>query len=306
MSKIKVGSHTIETSNEKKVLFPGEKITKGDLIVYYHEIARRMLPHLKDRPAVMHRFPDGVKSSGFYEKNLPDHFPKWIGRVTLKKEGGKITHVVCNDVATLVYLANQACITPHVWLSKKGKLDYPDQIIFDLDPSGDDFGVVRHAAVSLRKLLREVGLTAFVKTSGSRGLHVHVALDRSANFDAARSFARDVAKVLAGRDPKHLTTEQRKNKRRGRVFLDTNRNAYGQTAAPPYSVRPKEGAPVAAPLDWNELKDSKLNPQTYTILNIFKRLGRKQDPWKGMGRSAASLKKAREKLDRLRAKHQED
>jgi bifunctional non-homologous end joining protein LigD len=299
MSKVKVGLHTIEISNENKVLFPGQKITKGDLIAYYHEIAKRMLPYLEDRPVVMHRFPDGVSKQGFYEKRVPDHFPKWISRVTVKKEGGEITHGVCNDAATLVYLANQACITPHVWLSKKDKLDYPDQMIFDLDPSGDDFGMVRQTAVSLRKLLKQVGLIAFVKTSGARGLHVHVPLNRNANFDTVRSFARDVANALAERDPKHLTTEQRKNKRRGRVFLDTNRNAYGQTAAPPYSIRPKEGAPVATPLDWNELKDSKLKPQTYTIRNIFKRLSQKDDPWSDFSRHAASLNSARKKLDRL-------
>lgn len=297
----KVGDHTVELSSLEKVLFPDDGITKGDLIDYYRRIAETMLPYLEERPLSMERFPDGLDGSSFYQKEIPDYFPDWIDRTAIDVKGEKTTQqqVVCNNGATLVYLANQACLTPHVWLSQVDRLDHPDRLIFDLDPPGADFEPVRRAAQALRDILEEVELSSFVMTTGSQGLHVVVPLDRQAEFDAVRSFARELVEQLATRAPQQLTTAVRKEKRDDRVFLDYLRNAYGQTAVPPYAVRAKAGAPVATPLAWEELGNSELHAQSYTIHNIFRRLGQKSDPWAGISQHAHSLTTPQERLAAL-------
>ncbi len=301
MSKRTFGSLEVETSHEDKVYFPGEGITKGDLLAYYANVAEVMLPYLAGRPVTMHRFPDGIDGESFYHKEAPDYFPDWIERVTVTKEGGTVHHVLVEKAAALVYVANQGCITPHVWLSRKDKLRHPDQLIFDLDPPGDGFAAVKDAARDVRALLEDLGLAVFVKTTGSRGLHVLAPLDRSADFDAVRGFAQDAARVLASRHPDRLTTQVRREKRRGRLFLDTARNVYAQTAVAPYAVRALPEAAVAAPLDWDELGDSSLTARRYTLGNVLRRLGQREDPWKGMMRHARALSRPREKLDRLLA-----
>lgn len=295
MTKLKIDGQTIEISNQDKVFFPQAGLTKGDLIDYYRRIAETMLPYLKERPLSMQRFPDGIEGEGFYQKQVPEYFPDWIDRVAVavKEDEDEQPQVVCNQAATLVYLANQACITPHAWLSRQDKLDCPDRLIFDLDPPDNDFEPVRFAAQLLREALEERGLTPFVMTTGSRGLHVVTPLDRQADFDTVRLFARELAKLLADREPDRLTVEPRKDKRKGRLFLDYLRNAYAQTAVPPYAVRAKPGAPVATPLDWDELNNSELHSQQYTMQNVFLRLGQKKDPWQGMMDKAGSLAKAR-------------
>jgi bifunctional non-homologous end joining protein LigD len=246
----------------------------------------------------MQRYPNGIQAEGFFQKAAPDYFPDWIRRVTVSKEGGTVEHVVCDNAATLVYLANQGCITPHVWLSRADRVDNPDRLIFDLDPPGDDFEVVRFAAGELRGLLGELGLDPFLMATGGRGLHLVVPLDRRADFDAARAFARGVAEVLTARHPRRLTTEARKNKRRGRLFLDTMRNAYAQTAVPPYAVRARPGAPVAMPLTWKELDDPDLRGSSWNTRNAPARVTG-GDPWIGMSRRARSLSAPRRKLDRI-------
>jgi bifunctional non-homologous end joining protein LigD len=299
--KIEIGGHSMEISNAEKLLFPGDKISKGDVVDYYRRIAGVMLPYLEGRPLTMHRFPDGIGGEGFYQQAVSDYFPKWIERAPVKKEGGEVSHVVCNNAATLVYLANQACITPHVWLSRQDQLHHPDLLVFDLDPPDDDFAPVRDAALMLRELLDELGLKSFLKTTGSRGLHVTVPLDRSSDFDEVRALARQIARVLVKRQPQRLTDEQRKEKRGQRVFVDTLRNSYGQTAVAPYALRAKPGAPVAAPLAWEELRDGKLHARSYNLNNIFRRLAQKKDPWRGIWKSARSLKPAKERLEALEA-----
>ncbi len=297
---LQVGSQTVGITHAAKVLFPDDGLTKGDLIAYYHRIAATMLPYLKGRPVMMHRFPRGIKDQGFYQKEIGDYFPDWVKRATLPKQDGSTDYVVCDDAATLVYLAEQDCITPHVWLSRADRPDNPDLMIFDLDPSDGDFAPVRRAAEALRDLLTELGLPSFLKTTGSRGLHVAVPLDRRAGFDPVRAFARDVAGHLAKLDPQNLTVEHHKDKRRGRVYIDAMRNGYAQTAVAPYAVRARPGAPVAAPLDWDELKDTKLNSRSYTMTNIFRRLERQKDPWDGLWRRAASLDEAAKRLNTMR------
>lgn len=299
--KIKVGSRIIEVANLDKVMFPDQGITQGDLVDYYRRIAETMLPYLEGRPLTMQRFPDGIDGEGFYQKEAPHYFPDWIRRVSIevKEDGRQQPQVICDDVATLVYLVDQGCITFHVWLSRADKLHHPDRLIFDLDPPDDDFEPVRSAAQSLHDVLEDIGLVPFVMTTGSRGLHVVVPLDRSADFDTVRSFARDLAGVLTKKKPDSLTTEMRKAKRGDRLFLDYLRNSYGQNSVAPYAVRAKPGAPVATPLDWDELSDPDLHSQSYTLENVFRRLGQKEDPWKGMMRHARSLSEPRQRLDEL-------
>lgn len=302
MTNLSFGRYTVEISNEDKVFFPDAGITKGDVIAYYRKIADTILPHLKDRTLSMQRFPDGITSDGFYQKEAGDYFPDWIKTVKIKKKNGSNNQVVIENAATLVYLANQGMITPHIWLSRIDKPDHPDRLVFDLDPPGDDFGPVRTAAKELVAFLDDLGLPAFVQTTGSTGLHLAVPLDRSENFDSVRDFAQKIASILADRHPDDLTTEVRKQKRRGRVFLDTARNAYGQTFVAPYSLRPRADAPVAAPITFKELDRSSLSPRKYTIRNIFHRLGAVHDPWRNINRRAVSLAKARRALDRAAGK----
>ncbi len=237
---------------------------------------------------------------GFYEKKIPDHFPGWIDRVQVevKERHQRQDQVVCNDAAALVYLADQACITPHVWLSRVDRLHCPDRLVFDLDPPGEDFEAVRFAARVLRGLLEELELLSFLMTTGSRGLHVVVPLDRATDFEEARDFARDVVNLLAQRHPDRLTTELRRDQRQGRLFLDIPRYAYGQTPVPPYCLRARPGAPVATPLDWEELGDGELGSQSYTVANIFRRVGQKQDPWRNFRRHAQRLRSHHASLDR--------
>ncbi len=299
MTSIEIDRHEIALSNADKVLFPESGLTKGDLVDYYRRIADVALPHLRGRPLSLQRFPDGIGSHGFFQKDRPDYFPAWIEGKALSKEDGSVTYVVADNAATLVYLANQACITPHVGLSRVDRIDAPDRLIFDLDPSGDDFSEVQDAARKVRALLAELDLVSFVQTTGSRGLHVVVPLDRSADFDEVRGFARALAQHLARQHPDTLTVEQRKQARGDRVFLDYLRNAYGQTAVAPYAVRAIEGAPIATPLTWPEALAPDMSPRKYTISNIFRRLGQTGDPWAHIDREATSLAAAHERLRAL-------
>jgi bifunctional non-homologous end joining protein LigD len=296
---IRIGRHEVRITHPEKLLFPDDGVTKQDLIDYYRSIASWILPHLRGRPLVLERYPDGINEPGFFQKDTPSYYPGWIKMVTVKKVGGSVRHVVCDNAATLVYLANQACVTPHIWLSRTDKLDVPDQMVFDLDPSGDSFEPVKAAARSFKELLDHLGLPAYLKTTGLRGLHVAVPLKRREDFDTVRAFAREVARVIVSQEPGERTLEQRKSMRRGRVFVDTNRNAYAQTVAPAYAVRARRGAPVSVPLDWSELKSRNLRPDGVTIWNIFDRLEAVCDPWADFWWRGVSLNVARRRLERL-------
>lgn len=301
MSKRHYGRYSVETSNEDKVFFPGIGLTKGGLIEYYERIADRMIPHLRDRPLVLQRFPDGIEEEGFYQKQVREHFPDWITRkqVAVTTTGTRQDLVVCDNKASLVYLINQGCITLHPWLSRSDRIEHPDSLIVDLDPADGGFDEARRAALRVRDLFEAIDLPCYVKLTGSKGLHVLVPLDRSADFDATRDFARSAMELLARRHPEHLTTEQRKSKRKGRVYLDIGRNAYAQTAVAAWSVRPLPEAPVAAPVAWRDVEESGLGPRDYTVENVFRRIADRDDPWAGLRRRAHALAPARERLDRL-------
>lgn len=296
---VTLGGRRVELSNLDKVFFPDSGLTKGDVVDYYRRVAKHMLPFLVDRPLAVQRFPDGIGKEGFYQKNRPDHFPDWIEPVEVETGEGTHTHVVCQDAATLVYLANQACVAFHGWLSRKDALQRPDQLVFDLDPSGKGFDSVRFAARVVRELLADLECTSFVKTTGSRGLHVVVPIARDTDFDDVRQLAHDIADVAASREPRRLTTKTRKDARRGRLFVDYLRNSYAQHAVVPYSLRALPDAPVATPLAWSELDDSELDAQTWHIGNLFRRLGQRDDPWKGWRRHAVSPASLRKRLRKL-------
>jgi bifunctional non-homologous end joining protein LigD len=263
-----------------KILFPKSGITKGDLLHYYEKAAKYMLPYMQDRPITMRRFPSGIDQTRFYQKRVPKYFPKWLDTVIVKKEGGTLEEVVCNSEEAILYLAGQAVISFHIWMSRQDKIDYPDKIVFDLDPSIDDFNVVIDAAILLRQVLEyQLDLKAYVMTTGSRGLHVVVPIIRKYAFDQVRAFVRNIAEYIADSHPDRFTTEIRKAKRKDRLFIDYLRNSYAQTSVAPYSVRARENAPVAMPLSWEELSKPGLTARSYTIKNAFKRLSQITDPW---------------------------
>jgi bifunctional non-homologous end joining protein LigD len=302
MSITEIGGHEIELKNLEKVFFPDACITKGDVVDYYREMAEVMLTHLEDRPLSLQRFPDGIEEEGFFQQDRPDYFPDWIADVALARSGkgdGPVHHVLCNDTATLVYLANQAVLTLHGWLALADRPKHPDRLIFDLDPPDEDFTAVRYAARRVGELMEAIGLTPHVMTTGSRGLHVLAPLDAGTHFDAVRDLARAMADHLANEHPDRLTVEQRKDKREGRLYLDVMRNAYGQTAVVPYTLRAKAGAPVATPLDWEELDRSDLGPQSYDLRSVRKRLAQKDDPWGNVRPHAASATLAGERLEKV-------
>jgi bifunctional non-homologous end joining protein LigD len=293
----------IDISRPDKELIPASgpaaAVTKLDLATYYAGVAPAMVPFLRDRPLNLQRFPDGIEGKSFFEKKAPGHFPDFINTVEVSTANGEQHQVVAGDERSLVYLADQACITPHTWLSTAEDLDHPDQLVFDLDPSVEGLAAVRRATRLVGDLLDDLGLTTYLKTTGSRGYHVLVPLRRSWTFDEVRAFAREVAEVLVEREPELLTLEARKDKRGDRVLIDVQRNGYGQTAVPPYAVRARPRAPVSTPIRWAEL--SRVRPDQYTIRSIGRRLVRMNDPWKGLRRRGQGLDKAHERLRKLKA-----
>lgn len=286
----------VTITRPEKVMFPNAEITKAAVADYYAELAEHMLGHLSDRPISMQRWPDGVGGFSFYEKKVPDHFPDWISTVAVDTANGPQQQVMVQDRQSLVYLADQACLTPHVWLSTAGALNCPDQMIFDLDPSADDLGAVRKATRIVGQAMEDLGLTTFLKTTGSRGYHIVVPLRANATFDQVREFAHALADTTAEGHSDLITTEQRKDQRGDRIFVDVLRNAYGQTAVPPYALRGRSGAPVATPIDWDEL--SRVKPDQYDLNAVQHRLRQRSCPWQGLRRHAQDIGRAAAALER--------
>jgi len=299
---VRAGKRTVEVHRPDKVLFPGgdgaKEYTKADLVDYYRAVAPFMLPHLRGRPLMLERHPDGLDGPRFMQKNTPDSYPEWISRVEVPKEGGTVCHTVCDDTATLLYLADQACLTLHRWLSRAGSVERPDRMVFDLDPAGDDdFALVREAAGLLGELLDELSLPSALMTTGSRGLHVVVPLNGRHDVDEVREFAKDVADTLVAGHPDRLTTAARKKDRGDRLYLDIQRNAYAQTAVAPFTVRAKPGAPVATPMAWAQLDDPGLDARRWTIADAVEQA--RTDPWAGVMAKGRALGPARRRLNAL-------
>lgn len=285
-------------THPEKVLFPDDGITKGELAAYYEGVARVMLPHLRGRPVTMDRYPDGIGQPGFLQKNVVKGFPPWLRRVEVPKKDGTVHYPLAGDTRSLLWLANQNSITPHVWTSRVPDLQRPDLCVFDLDPSQDDAEALRAASLALRDLLEELGLPSWVKTSGSKGFHIVVPLNRTAGYGEVGEFAGRVGSVLVARDPGRLTQAFSKADRGGRILVDTARNGMGATFAAVYAVRARPGAPVSAPCTWVEIERGEVTPRSFTLRTMAARLASVGDLWADLPRRRRSLKGPLRRLER--------
>ena len=283
-------------THPEKLLFPEDGISKGEMAAYYEAIAPFMLPHIRARPITMERFPAGIGRKGFMHKSVVKGFPAWLERVAVPKKDGTVHHPIITDVRGLLWLANQNCITPHVWGTRAPDLLHPDICVFDLDPSIDDAVMLRDAALALRALLEELGLPSWLKTSGSKGFHIVVPLDGSAQVGEVSRFSQAIGRILAHRDPDHLTLEFSKVDRGRRVYIDTGRNEYHATFAAVYAVRPKPGAPVSAPCTWVELEGDAVSPRTFTLRGMADRIADVGDLWSDLHDHGRPLGDAIERL----------
>lgn len=295
---IELDGHAIALSSESRVVFPERGITKGDVIAYYRDIADVIVPELAGRALTLERFTKGIEAGGFYQKHWQKHYPGWIDSVEF---GGKtvVRYPIIDSAAALVYFANQGAIALHVITSRKRTLLHPDVVVFDLDPPEDGFELVRRVARLLHDLLDELGLTAFVKTTGSKGLHVIAPLDDTATFDDVHALCSALSALMVARHPELVTTELYKANRGGRLYFDTARNALGATFVAAYSLRGKPSAPVSTPIEWKELGHAKLRSDSFTLTDVRRRLDKHGDPWRDLRKRAGSVGKALRALANL-------
>jgi bifunctional non-homologous end joining protein LigD len=286
------GARTVKLTHPDRELWPEDGLTKQDLFDYFGAVADVMVPHVKDRPVSLQRFRGAVSEGGFFQKEAPKGAPEWVKTVEVPKHGGVVHHVLANDRETLQWLAQQGCVTPHVFTSRADMLLRPDRLVIDLDPSLDDFAAVRRAALSTGEALRAEGLEPFAMVTGSRGIHVVTPLKRTRDVEDVLAWVRAFAGRLAEAHEDTLTTEFHKNKRDDRIYLDVARNGPAQTVVPPYAPRPRPHAPVATPLRWEELDDDALRPDGWTLKTIMQRLDDLGgDPWSSIAESARALPK---------------
>jgi bifunctional non-homologous end joining protein LigD len=303
---IVIGGRQVKLTNQDKVLFPNDGYTKGDLVAYYRAVAPAILPYLRDNPLTMERFPDGIAvSRGIWEKQMPRYTPDWVKRVTIKPSTGEpreVTYVVCDDEAALVWVANLAAITLHIWYSRVRSLDTPDVILLDLDP-GERCPLARLARVALafREELGNVGIVPVVKTTGGMGLHLIIPLKPKYGYDVAKAFAELVARRVHTVLPQDTTLERTIAKRPDDVvYLDWVQVGKGKTYVAPFTVRARDGAPVSMPLEWREVEAMrrKRAPETtremrrWTIANVPKLVAKDGDPWRREGWKPQSLESA--------------
>jgi bifunctional non-homologous end joining protein LigD len=282
---------SVAITHPEKVMFPQDGITKGDLASYFADVAPLMVPHLSGRPLTMERFHRGIGDKGFFQKNVNRGAgtPAWLETVAVPKKDGVVNYPVIRDERGIAWMANQNCITPHVWTSRAPDLTHPDICVFDLDPLDDDLDVLRRAALLLRDLLAELGCATWVKASGSKGFHVVMPLDGRTDWIAAARFAHAVGREAVRRDPDHLTQEFYKTDRGGRILVDTGRNELGATYAATYAVRPKPTAPISAPCTWDEIESPRVGPRTFTLRSMRDRLADVGDLWAGLYAHGAAL-----------------
>ncbi|HEX8976774.1 MAG TPA: non-homologous end-joining DNA ligase [Solirubrobacteraceae bacterium] len=288
--QLRVGRRTVAISHPGKALFSNPELTKLELARYYERVAPVMLPHLRGRPLALQAFPAGIEAKGFFLKSVPRHFPSWIETVEVPKRSGTLTQVLASEPATLVYLASQNVITPHVWLSRADQPRHPDRLVLDFDPSpGARFTDVRAAAREAGERLRDAGLVTYAMLTGSRGVHVVCPLRRGPDFTAVHRFTRSVAESLVAENPRRLTLEWHRADRGARIYVDVNRNAYAQHVVAPYGVRARPRAPVAMPIGWEELANPRLKPDRYTPRSAAARVREQGDAWQGISRHARRL-----------------
>jgi bifunctional non-homologous end joining protein LigD len=286
-------------THPEKLLFPADGISKGELAAYYAEIAPLLLPHLSGRPVTMERFPAGIERKGFLQKNVVRGFPEWLKRVEVPKKEGSVHYPLIDDARSLAWLANQNCITPHVWSSRHPTLDRPDLCMFDLDPARDEPLELRAAALAVRDLLAELELPSWVKTSGSKGFHIVVPLDGETSFETVWRFAHGTGTLLAKRHPQLLTQEFLKTERAGRILVDTGRSGPGATFAAAYAVRPLPGAPVSAPCSWAEIEAGAVQPRSFALRTMARRVERAGEPWAELHRHGQSLSAALARVEAM-------
>lgn len=292
---------TVELKNLDKVFWPKEGFTKGDVVEYYARMSSLILPYLRERPMVLVRHPDGIKGGGFFQKNASSiRLPSFVKTVSIraKSTGRNVRYIVCNNKATLLYLANLGCIEMHVWGSRCDKLHSPSYMVIDLDPGGNSFADVAAVARETRKVVAAAGGTSLVKTSGKKGMHVYVPLRPIYDFDEVRAVARLVAEIVHRRLPKLTSVSPRLNARRNRVYLDCARNGFGQTTVAPYSLRAFPKATVSTPLDWREVTAA-CSPAHYRLRSIARRIRMKGDIWKAAMRRPNSLRRLERSLKAL-------
>lgn len=283
----------VEFKNLDKIFWPREGYTKGDVVQYYDRVADIVLPYLRDRPMVLVRHPNGIKKGSFFQKNVASiHLPAFVKTVNIRARstGRNVHYVVCNNKATLLYLANLGCIEMHMWGSRVRKLHFPDYMVIDLDPGRNTFAETVAVAKETRKVIAAAGGTSLVKTSGKTGIHVYVPLRPVYDFDAVRAVARLVAQIVNRRMPGLTTVNPRLSGRKDRIYLDCARNGFGQTTVAPYSLRAFARATVSAPLDWRELTAGS-SPARYHLRSMIRRVRMKGDLWEAAMRRPNSLRK---------------
>lgn len=291
-SMIMVNGHEVKLTNLDKLLWP-EGLTKAHLVRYYWEIAPYLLPHIYNRPLVLKRYPHGVGGGQFYQKECPDYAPAWLKRYPIEHTEKVVNYVVCNDVQTLVWLANQGCIEMHSWLARIENVECPDLAVMDLDPAeGVSFVDVLKIALLVKEALAQFNLKSFPKTSGATGLHIFVPIKPEYTWSRVAKAMQYIADLIVQINPARATVERKVIKREGRVYLDYLQNGRGKTMAFQYSLRPLPGAPVSTPLTWGEIESLKIHPGAYSIHNIFSRL-------KEIGDIYSDLLSLRQSLDDL-------
>jgi bifunctional non-homologous end joining protein LigD len=296
----KINGHELKLTNLDKVYWPKEKFTKGDLISYYRKIAPYILPYLKDRPESLNRHPNGITGKNFFQKDVQHMPPAWVKtkKIFSESNNANINYLVCQDEATLAYMANLGCIEINPWNSRIGSQEKPDYLVVDLDPEKISFDKVVLVAQHVHKLLDTISVPNFCKTSGATGLHIYVPLAGKYSYDHAKEFAHLIAMLINRQLPDITSIERSPSKRQRRVYLDYLQNRKGQTLAAAYSVRPKPGATVSTPLMWSEVRPG-LDPKKFTIKTIFARLEKKSDLFKPVLGPGADLKSAIKKIERL-------
>ena len=269
----------VEPSNLDKVFWPEKGLTKGDLIAYFQRVAACIVPAIRDRPLTVKRYPDGIHGFSFFQKNAPKYSPSWVRTVTLPAESAKrdVNYILCNSERTLLWLANQGSVELHPWLSRVGRLERPDHLVMDLDPPEGAFDRAVEIAFLVKEVLEAVGLSAAPKTSGAKGIHLFVPLQRRYHYREVRAAADEVARRVKERAPDRATTEFYIAQRGDRLFLDAGRNAPGAHVVAAYSPRARPAASVSYPVSWDELE--RIRPEDFTIENV-PALIEKGDRWK--------------------------
>jgi bifunctional non-homologous end joining protein LigD len=301
---VKIGDAVVSLTHLDKLYWPEDGYTKGDLIRYYYEVSKYILPYLKDRPLIMKRYPDGINGPSFHQHDV-NEAPEFVRTARLAvEEGHEVDYIVGDNAATLLYMANLGAIERHPWHSRVRNLDCPDWLVFDLDPGeGIAFETICELALGVREVLERLGLDSYAKTSGSRGMHVYVPIKPRYTYDAVADFAERAATLAASEHSAIATVERSlKKRKRGQIYLDHMQNARGKSVVAPYSVRPRRGATVSAPLDWREVESAAITVQDFHIGNMGRRISRKGDLFKPVLGDRQSLDEAIEKLHSLTGK----